>query len=119
MNRNNAQDKNQTQMPTIFEYFGIILKFYSNEHDPIHVHALYGKDYEMKVEFHLKKGEVDKIVYKKIKGRKEFPATQLKDLTKLVEKYKNDIVEDRINYVVLKTKVERVKITTKLKYPCE
>lgn len=102
-------------MPTIFEYFGIILKFYSNEHDPIHVHALYGKEYEMKVEFYLKKGEVDKIEYKKIKGRKEFPATQLKDLKDLVNKYQKEIVEDWINYVVKKRKVERVKVTKKIK----
>lgn len=26
-------------MPKIFEYFGFIFLFYSNEHDPVHVHA--------------------------------------------------------------------------------
>ncbi|MDE6341047.1 MAG: DUF4160 domain-containing protein, partial [Muribaculaceae bacterium] len=25
-------------MPKIFEYFGLIFYFYSNEHEPIHVH---------------------------------------------------------------------------------
>jgi hypothetical protein len=24
-------------MPKIFEYLGIVIRFYSNEHDPIHV----------------------------------------------------------------------------------
>lgn len=26
-------------MPKIFEYLGIIIMFYSNEHEPIHVHG--------------------------------------------------------------------------------
>ena len=28
-------------MPKIFEYLGILIFFYSNEHEPIHVHAKY------------------------------------------------------------------------------
>jgi len=27
------------EMPKIFEYLGIVLLFYSKEHEPIHVHA--------------------------------------------------------------------------------
>lgn len=27
-------------MPKIFEYFGLIFLFYSNEHEPIHVHVM-------------------------------------------------------------------------------
>ena len=30
-------------MPKIFEYFGFIFFFYSNEHEPIHVHVLHGE----------------------------------------------------------------------------
>ncbi len=26
-------------MPEIYEYFGLIFYFFSNEHDPIHVHV--------------------------------------------------------------------------------
>ncbi|MBR3578817.1 MAG: DUF4160 domain-containing protein [Bacteroidales bacterium] len=29
-------------MPKIFEYFGLIFYFYSNEHEPIHVHVQHG-----------------------------------------------------------------------------
>ena len=28
-------------MPKIFEYLGITIMFYSNEHEPIHVHGKY------------------------------------------------------------------------------
>lgn len=30
-------------MPKLYDYFGLILLFYSNEHEPVHVH---GKDNE-------------------------------------------------------------------------
>lgn len=29
-------------MPKIFEYFGFVFFFYSNEHEPIHVHVMRG-----------------------------------------------------------------------------
>lgn len=30
-------------MPKIYEYFGFIFYFYSNEHEPIHVHVTHGE----------------------------------------------------------------------------
>lgn len=30
-------------MPKIFEYFGFVFFFYSNEHEPIHVHVIRGE----------------------------------------------------------------------------
>jgi Domain of unknown function (DUF4160) len=31
--------QNNPEMPKLYEYFGIIVLFYSNEHEPIHVHG--------------------------------------------------------------------------------
>jgi Domain of unknown function (DUF4160) len=28
-------------MPVLYEYFGLVIHFYSDEHDPIHVHVEY------------------------------------------------------------------------------
>ncbi len=28
-------------MPKIYEYFGLVILFYSNEHEPVHVHCKY------------------------------------------------------------------------------
>ncbi|MDO9613709.1 MAG: DUF4160 domain-containing protein, partial [Bacteroidota bacterium] len=44
-------------MPNIFEYLGIVILFYSDEHKPIHVHAVYG-DNTMKVSFFIREGEI-------------------------------------------------------------
>ena len=47
-------------MPKIFEYFGFIFLFYSNEHEPIHVHVM--KDgHEAIFEIMLENGELVEI----------------------------------------------------------
>ncbi|MCF2603942.1 DUF4160 domain-containing protein [Parabacteroides distasonis] len=47
-------------MPKIFEYFGLIFLFYSNEHEPIHVHVMRdGK--EAVFEILLQNGELASI----------------------------------------------------------
>ena len=47
-------------MPKLYEYLGIIIFFYSNEHEPIHVHGRYG-EFESKIEIILKNGIVDSL----------------------------------------------------------
>ena len=47
-------------MPKLFEYFGLIVLFYSNEHDPIHVHGLY-RGRESRAELILREGKVVRI----------------------------------------------------------
>ena len=56
-------------MPKIFEYRGIIIMFYANEHEPIHVHGVHG-EYESKAEFYIEQGEIIEIRIKAVKGRK-------------------------------------------------
>ena len=51
-------------MPKIYEYLGIIIMFYSNEHKPIHIHGMHGR-YESKAEFLIEEGEIVEI---RIKG---------------------------------------------------
>ena len=55
-------------MPKIFEYLGIIFFFYSNEHEPIHVHATHGS-YESKAEFFIVNGKISEIRIKLVKGK--------------------------------------------------
>lgn len=101
-------------MPVIFEYMGILLSFFSKEHTPIHVHALYGGVYGMRVEFEVH-GKNIKVSYKKLKGLKEFPPAQVRDLTKLIDKYKQEIVNDWIDFAVKNVRLKRKVIRTKIK----
>ena len=54
-------------MPKIFQYLGYIIRFYTNDHLPIHVHVGYqGK--EVKVEFIIQ-GEMVILLFKRVRGK--------------------------------------------------
>ena len=58
-------------MPKIFEYLGIVILFYSNEHEPVHVHGKY-QGFESKAEFIILDGIVKDVEIKPVKGRRPF-----------------------------------------------
>jgi hypothetical protein len=98
-------------MPVIFEYPGITIKFYTNEREPVHVHAVYG-DAEIKVSFFIKNGEVYRTTYTIEYGK--FPLSKLKQLKNFISVYKNEIIKLWIDYFVLEIKPPITKITKKI-----
>jgi len=58
-------------MPKIYEYLGVLIFFYSNEHEPIHVHGKY-EGLESKAEFYIVDGKIVEIKIKMVKGVKTF-----------------------------------------------
>src|ERR1700744_2633209 len=101
-------------MPKIFEYLGIIVFFYSNEHEPIHVHAAYN-DCESKAEFYIINGKISEIKLKLVKGRKPLDGAKLRDFENFLEVYADKIVQKWVDYFVYHKEVEFEKITRKLK----
>ena len=101
-------------MPKLFEYLGLIIRFFSNEHEPIHIHAFY-KEYQTKVEFIIENGIITKIIYRKVHGYEMIPKEKISDLQTLIEVYKYDIIQLWIKYFILHEKVNCKKINTKLK----
>ncbi|MGJ3234893.1 DUF4160 domain-containing protein [Marivirga sp.] len=101
-------------MPKIFEYLGIVIFFYSNEHEPIHVHAK-KSEFESKAEFNIINGEISEIKIKNISGAIPLKGKDLKNFEVFLEKYAEKIVEKWINYFVYHKDVEFEKITKKLK----
>lgn len=96
-------------MPKIYEYLGIIIQFFSNEHNPIHIHASDDTG-AMKVSFLIKDGKITKIVYEHIGGK----FSREKDLKKFVNEYKDRLVNAWIDYFVYHKKITCIKITKKL-----
>jgi hypothetical protein len=87
-------------MPKIYVYCGIVIIFYSNEHEPVHVHGKYqGK--ESKAELIIKEGKVESVIIKSVKGRAPLPANILRDFEKFVNVYADKIVQKWIDYFVL------------------
>ncbi len=101
-------------MPKIFEYLGILIFFYSNEHEPIHVHGKYGGD-ESKAEFYIVNGKIVEIKIKAIKGLHPLTDGKLKDFEEFLEKYADKIVQKWIDYFVYHKDIEFEKINTRIK----
>jgi hypothetical protein len=51
-------------MPKLYEYFGLVVYFYANEHEPIHVHGEY-QGRESKAEIIMRNGKVVEIRFGK------------------------------------------------------
>ncbi|NLN00905.1 MAG: DUF4160 domain-containing protein [Lentisphaerae bacterium] len=87
-------------MPKLFEYFGLIVRFYSNEHEPIHVHGVY-RDRESRAELVIQNGKVIELRFSPVKGRKPLDVPQDRDFRKLVAHFQDDIVRKWVDFFVL------------------
>ncbi|PZX57936.1 DUF4160 domain-containing protein [Algoriphagus chordae] len=101
-------------MPKIFEYMGIILFFYSNEHEPIHVHARKG-EFESKAEFIIIDGVIEEIRIKNVTGATPLIGKSLKDFQNFLSLYSNKIVAKWVDYFVYHKSVKFEKIQRKIK----
>ena len=101
-------------MPKIYTYFGIIILFYSNEHEPIHVHGKY-QGTESKAEIIIEDGKVKEIHIKTVKGKKPLKASTLSDFKGFVETYADEIVLKWIDYFVLHKPVACENISRRIK----
>jgi hypothetical protein len=101
-------------MPKLYEYLGIMVLFYSNEHEPIHVHGK-RQDRETKAELVVENGRVIEIVYSQVKGRLSLDNQDLKNFQILTEHYADEIVQKWIDYFVLHKPVESQTITRRIK----
>ena len=101
-------------MPKLYEYLGIIIYFWSNEHEPIYVHGEYqGK--ESKAELHIEDGKVSEIKILKVKGRRPLDSAELKNFEIFVSQKADEIVQKWIDYFVLHKKVKFEKVSRKVR----
>lgn len=100
-------------MPKIYEYLGIIMFFYSNEHEPIHLHARKG-EFESKAEILMQGGLIKEIILTNVKGRMPLKGSDLNNLKKFLEIYAESIVSKWVDYFVYNKEISFEKITQKL-----
>lgn len=101
-------------MPKLYVYFGLVVYFYANEHEPIHVHGEY-QGQESKAEFVLRDGKVVRIKFGSVAGRRPLAGVHLRDFKKLVRLKADDIVKRWVDFFVLKKHNQTEIITRKLK----
>ncbi len=101
-------------MPKLYEYLGIVIFFWSDEHEPIHVHGRY-QGAEIKAEFIVENGEITKINFKNVPGKKRFDVNKRKDFEIFINHYSKQIVKKWIDYFVWKKDIDSQIISKKIK----
>ena len=100
-------------MPKLYEYFGLVILFYSNEHEPIHVHCKYqGK--ESKAEIIFDNGKFVEVRISDVMGKEPLDIQNVKKFKKLVEFYRDDIVRKWVDFFVYNKTIVSEIITKKI-----
>ena len=100
-------------MPKIFEYFGFIFYFYSNEHEPIHVHVLHG-DKESVFDLIMMNRELAEIRIREKRGAEPLSEKDKRTAEAFIHKYYKNIIDKWVKFFVLKQSVRCTNIKKKL-----
>ncbi|MDP2881232.1 MAG: DUF4160 domain-containing protein [Azonexus sp.] len=101
-------------MPKLYEYFGLIVMFYANEHDPVHVHGK-SQGRESRAEIVVINGDVSEIRYTMVAGKAPLDLNEMRYFEELVTARADEIVSKWIDFFVLHKSVKPERITRRLK----
>jgi hypothetical protein len=101
-------------MPKLYEYFGLRIYFYANEHEPVHVHGFY-QGRESKAEIVIENGVIRGIRVLPVAGMKPLSGQSLTDFKLLVSRKAEDIVRKWVEFFVHHRQIETEAITRRLK----
>ena len=100
-------------MPKLYVYFGLVVFFYSNEHEPIHVHG-FCQGRSCKAELTVRNGKVAAITFTAVSKMVPLRPAELANFKKLVRAKADDIVRKWVDYFVLHRDITPVTITRRL-----
>lgn len=100
-------------MPKIFEYFGFVFYFYSNEHEPIHVHVIHNQQ-ETIFELILENGVLVQIKQRSRAGCPMLSSKDTKTAELFIRKYAKNIIEKWVKFFVYKQQIRSTNIKSKL-----
>ena len=100
-------------MPKIYEYFGLVFFFYSNDHEPIHVHVRKGGRQSI-FELYIQDGNLTEI-----RQRNEICSESLSDKEAIlaesfIHAYYKRIIEKWMKFFVLKKRIRCTSVTRKI-----
>jgi hypothetical protein len=101
-------------MPKLYEYLGILISFYSNEHEPIHAHGKHAGR-ESRTEIIMVNGRVVGVVVSNVPGKRPLEGQKLKDFETLVNAKADEIVQRWINFFVNNVRNKPEIITRRIK----
>ena len=109
-----ASDKPLIAMPKLYEYFGLIVLFYSGEHEPIHVHGLC-QGRECRAELVVADGRVMTIRFGAVTGRSPLRPSEMADFRAIIRQRADDIVAKWVDFFVWQKPVKSERITRRLR----
>lgn len=101
-------------MPKLFEYLGIIIMFYSNEHEPIHVHGKF-QGMESKAELIIIEGKLVEVIIKDVRGKKPLEAAKQMDFKEFVTAFGDQIIQRWVDYFVYHKSIPCIHIEGRIK----
>lgn len=101
-------------MPVLYRYMGLLVLFYANEHEPIHVHAkCQGR--ESKAEIILLDGKLIDIRFGNSTGKVPLTDVEVRYFRELVDYYAMAIVQKWVDFFVLHKNISPTIIPRRLK----
>ena len=101
-------------MPKLYDYFGLRIYFYANEHEPIHVHGFF-QGRESKAELIIVNGEIVRIRFVVVSGMRPLTGAVLADFKTVVAHRAADIVAKWVDFFVHHRAIQSERITRRLK----
>ena len=101
-------------MPKLYEYFGLTVMFYANEHEPVHVHGK-SQGRESRAEIIVLNGTVTEIRYASMAGRAPLESNEMRFFEEIVSARANEIVAKWIDFFVMHRSIQPERITRRLK----
>ena len=101
-------------MGKIFEYFGFIFYFFSNEHEPIHVHVKKGSE-ECIFDLIIENGQLIGIERREKTGTDPLNGKDESTAIDFIRVYWKEIVEKWVTFFVYRREISNTKINKKIK----
>ncbi|MCL2511049.1 MAG: DUF4160 domain-containing protein [Bacteroidales bacterium] len=100
-------------MPTIFSYIGLVFKFFSDDHYPIHVHVIQG-EYESIYDLVIVDNKLVELKKRKKRGKEHLKEADAKNAEKFIYTYYQKIIDKWTDYFVRNIAIKPVTITKKI-----
>lgn len=96
-----------------FLIFWIIFYFYSNEHEPIHVHVLHGAR-ESVFELIMMDGVLVEVRVREKKGAEPLPEKDKRTVEEFIRKYQKNIIDKWVKFFVMKQSIRSTNIKKRI-----
>jgi hypothetical protein len=101
-------------MPKLYEYFGLIFLFYSDDHDPMHLHVQRG-DREGIVMLIIVEGRLVELRWRPKRGAAMLTDKERREAEAFVRAMKNDIVAKWTAFYVEHKRIKPLRINRRVK----